>query len=148
MKFPCLKSFTIDFTYVNSTGIVQRRDYHLILESHNQLSTRLDEVVVENQSLKDMIARDQTRMQKAIDDAASLDQANRDLGDQVQHLLKKSMNFSPPAYKTNRNATETAGNVISDHLVTFDDVKDLQSKNEQLLKVVCAVCLMHIHLIS
>ena len=68
------------------------------------------------------------KMHKAIADAVSLEQLNKDLGQQVQFLLKKGM---APTTATGNSA----GDVISNHLVTFENVQELQTRNMQLLQI-------------
>ena len=108
----------------------QRRDYHRILESHTQLSKRLDDVIMENSYLKEEVEKSKTRMEKSVREAISLDQLNKDLGAQVQFLLKKGHSDGKP-HRDGTNATD----VISDYLVTFENVQELQQKNMQLLQI-------------
>ena len=106
----------------------QRRDYHRILESHTELTKRLDEVILENSTTKEQLILAERKMHKAITDAVSLEQLNKDLGQQVQFLLKKGM---APTTATGNSA----GDVISNHLVTFENVQELQTRNMQLLQI-------------
>ena len=59
-----------------------------------------------------------------------LEQLNKDLGTQVQFLLKKNL----PAQQAGAGGGGS-GDVITDHLVTFENVEQLQQRNMQLLKV-------------
>ena len=121
------------------------RDFHRLLDSHGQLTKRLDDVLIENNQLKEALSESQSDLEKAKAETHSLDLLNQDLGAQVQHLLKKSYekgaSFSttssfPFNSGSGSSDKQSAGNIISDYLVTFEDIKELQTRNTQLLKVV------------
>ena len=119
------------------------RDFHRLLDSHGQLTKRLDDVLIENNQLKEALLESQSDLEKAKAEAHSLDSLNQDLGAQVQHLLKKNYekgaSFSSTSsfpFNSGSSDKQSAGNIISDYLVAFDDIKELQTRNTQLLKVV------------
>ena len=86
---------------------------------------------------------------QADEDAAALGQHNADLASQLQHLLKKTLDQQYGTLGTGGGAVRasavaligyggeeaTARDVISEHLLTFEDVGELQTRNAQLLKV-------------
>lgn len=133
----------------------QRRDYYRIIESHASLANRLDLLVQENSDLKhavDTLRRDSS---EAREESQALSIHNSDLSQQVQHLLRMSLDIGQRSTHSNDAAAvrsrravveatddeeEEGGinpqDVISEYLVTFDDVVDLQRKNAELLRVV------------
>ncbi|KAJ3117186.1 hypothetical protein HK100_000882 [Physocladia obscura] len=71
----------------------------------------------------------------------SLEKESHDLGRQVQHLLHRleshqagvsSRALSPILRKSDPSSTTTSGRLISDRLVLFDNIADLQTQNQQL----------------
>eukprot|EP01035_Chromulina_nebulosa_P024146 gene24146-31386_t len=121
----------------------QKRDYMRIVESHEQISARLDAALAENKSLRDNSNALQTRAQQAVEEAAALNQHNSDLSAQLQHLLRKSLNAPDSSSKRplllmNSPGAQSrdSGGVISDYLVKFDNIEELQARNAQLLQIV------------
>ena len=114
----------------------QRKDYMRVLESHAQLTNKLDNLVSENHSLKQKIERLERENKEALLEARSLEMQNKDLGQQIQHLLKRQSGVPTSAPSARGGASGTAEGVISEYLVTFDDIDELQTRNMQLLKVV------------
>lgn len=119
----------------------QRRDYHRIVESHTRLAQKLDALVAENTALRGTVQEAETRTQQAVEEASALEQHNNDLSAQLQHVLKQGMTQSVGGQRdnqqgSNKSGAASAGAVISEHLLTFDDVAELQLRNAQLLKVV------------
>lgn len=133
----------------------QRRDYYRIIESHASLANRLDLLVQENSDLKhavDVLRRD---AMEAREESQALSIHNSDLSQQVQHLLRMSLDIGRRSTHSDavavgssrRAVVETTDDeeeegdrhpqdIISDFLVTFDDIVDLQRKNAELLRVV------------
>ena len=68
----------------------QKRDFNRVLESHNHLTRRLDEVTVENGSLRDQLRVAVGKAAQAEEDTKALSQHNSDLSTQLQNLLKHS----------------------------------------------------------
>lgn len=62
-----------------------------IVESHEQLTARMEATLAENQALREASKELISTAQKATDDCAALEQHNTDLSAQLQHLLRKSM---------------------------------------------------------
>ena len=128
----------------------QKRDFNRVLESHNHLTRRLDEVTAENGSLRDQLRVAVGKAAQAEEDANALTQHNSDLSTQLQNLLKHSWDQQYGATGGSRppvaligyggdessSSSASAGGVITEHLLTFDDVKDLQQNNAKLLKVI------------
>ena len=118
----------------------QRRDYKRVLESHGKLSKRVDDLVTLCNSQKAKLAEEEKLRISAVLESSSLEIQNKDLARQLQHVLKKSVGISTGKdLEIKDDATSLyrdAGGVISDHLVTFDNVEELQMRNMQLLRVV------------
>ena len=68
----------------------QKRDFNRVLESHNHLTRRLDEVTAENGSLRDQLRVAVGKAAQAEEDTKALSQHNSDLSTQLQNLLKHS----------------------------------------------------------
>ena len=68
----------------------QKRDFNRVLESHNHLTRRLDEVTAENGSLRDQLRVAIGKATQAEEEANALNQHNSDLSTQLQNLLKHS----------------------------------------------------------
>lgn len=121
----------------------QRRDYQRVLDSHERLTKRLDEVALENSGLREQARSAEQRMNTAVKDKHAIEVQNKDLSTQLQHLLKKNLERSigssglPSTRPTSTTTTSTSSSsVISEYLLTFDDIMELQTRNIQLLKVV------------
>ena len=134
----------------------QRRDYHRVVESHTQLTRRLDGFAVENLELKEMLRQAQGRLQQAEEEAQVVSEHNADLSRQVQHLLRRSLNMQYgigssssalderqqqlpvpiPMIEDGDDDGASPDGVVSSYLVTFDDVMELQRRNADLLRVV------------
>jgi len=125
----------------------QRRDYYRIIESHASLANRLDLLVQENSELKQAVDDFRRDSFEAREEAQALSIHNSDLSQQVQHLLRRSLDIgrSTRSDGGSRRVVQVEGTddedsnpqgVISEFLVTFDDIIDLQRKNAELLRVV------------
>lgn len=114
----------------------QRKDYMRVLESHSQLTAKLDRIVTENTALKQKLVGMEQSRKEAVDEASELALQNKDLGRQIQHLLRKQMGVPPSSGPGAAGSIGDADGVISEYLVTFEDVEELQTRNMQLLKVV------------
>mmetsp|Transcript_24386 Transcript_24386/g.35802 ORF Transcript_24386/g.35802 Transcript_24386/m.35802 type:complete len:2045 (-) Transcript_24386:88-6222(-) len=112
----------------------QRKDHMRVLESHAQLTKKLDSLISESGTLRLKLEEAEKERREAVAEATALEAQNKDLGKQIQHLLKRSMGMSStPRKGTGEGA---ADGVISEYLVTFDDIEELQTRNMQLVKVI------------
>ena len=66
-----------------------------IVESHEQISARLESALAENKSLRAASDGLQARANQAVAEAAALQQHNNDLSAQLQNLLRKSLGSGP-----------------------------------------------------
>eukprot|EP01041_Mallomonas_annulata_P007955 gene7955-16288_t len=118
----------------------QRRDYHRVLESHEKLSSRLTEVLKENSIVHKDLQSMQSRCQFAEEETRALNLQNKDLSAQLQHLLKKSIEGKygslPDVSEPSKRSSSTPSDVISEHLVTFNDIIEIQTRNIQLLRTI------------
>lgn len=132
----------------------QRRDYYRIIESHASLANRLDLLVQENSDLKHAVDAFRRDSSEAREESQALSIHNSDLSQQVQHLLRMSLDIGrrsthsdAVAVGSRRAVVEATDDeeeegdsnpqdVISEFLVTFDDIVGLQRKNAELLRVV------------
>ena len=69
----------------------QKRDLGRVLESHAQLTSRLDIVGLENVALREQHDKALESARSLKEDVAALSQHNSDLSGQIQHLLVRSM---------------------------------------------------------
>jgi len=129
-----------------------QRDYRKVVNSHGEISKRLEEVILENDALKLKGQSEGDALEKAQTTAKDLKALNRDLSSQLQHLLKSGLERDTgrtlPTQRVNRilspDEDDAAGvhggmldveDMISSHLVTFDDIVSVQTKNAQLLRI-------------
>ena len=109
----------------------QRMDYERALASHDQVSQRLDIAMRE-------LSKARHRENQAIEVQEKLEKDNKtltnqvsDLARQVQHLLQSNQRQTKPfTVGVDANAT------ITENLVVFNDIQELQVRNQQLLQVV------------
>jgi nucleoprotein TPR len=122
----------------------QRRDYNRILESHTHLTTRIEQLIAENSELKENLKNLNKKNNDALTNTASLEISNRDLSKQINHLLNNQIDSKLIGYGSSSSLKKTPSliendkdsEVVTDHLLTFNNVSELQAKNEQLLKVI------------
>lgn len=137
----------------------QKRDYQRIVQSHTQLTETLDGYVDENSKLKVTLHELENRFNQVNKDLTVVTMTNHDLIQQVQNLLKQQTSvlgssgprlpFASPsagefgsgevrgqvAMIEDENRTD-AHDVISTHLVSFNNIEELQEKNVQLLQTI------------
>jgi chromosome segregation ATPase len=141
----------------------QKRDYHRLVTSHTQLTQTLDNYVDENTRLKVTVHDLETRFTSIQKDFKIVSLTNQDLSQQIQHLLKANsqqrqqlqrypslgeeslgeMYVSPSQSRgiaiideENTSSYQQPQDIISSHLVTFNNVEELQEKNTQLLATI------------
>eukprot|EP01039_Chlorochromonas_danica_P002590 gene2590-2832_t len=118
----------------------QRRDYQRLVEYHAQLTSKLDHFIEENNALKAAVER--LNSQLRTDDARRdlLEQRNADLAHQLQYLLRTSASQDPSAHLIEddapSNIPEDASELVSQRLVTYRDISELQERNMELLQIV------------
>lgn len=110
----------------------QKRDYKRVLESHTQVTGKLDQLVEENSKLRKTVANVEQTLLAVSSEKGVLKQQNTDLGRQVLHLLGKGEECTGARIEEDG----TGMDVVSEYLVVYNSVDDLQEKNKQLLTVV------------
>eukprot|EP00968_Pinguiococcus_pyrenoidosus_P017980 scaffold1830_cov246-Pinguiococcus_pyrenoidosus.AAC.19 len=117
----------------------QKREYQRVLQSYGHLTTRYEEACKELEEVRSeaMAAADET--DRLREENGALQQEVQDVSAQLRAMLQKEMGGgaavipdTTPATDFVRNSEET----ISEHLVRFSSVEELQKKNAQLLRVV------------
>ncbi len=125
----------------------QKLDYRRALASHEHISSRLEESMVEIRELEGEARIARTEKDSAEREVTSLKQTAADLGLQVQVLLRQQLKDNlrrgssgaaivPADDFPNGGGSLEPSAVISQHLVSFHDVAELQQRNKQLLRVV------------
>ncbi|CAH3109789.1 unnamed protein product [Pocillopora meandrina] len=121
----------------------QRRDYEQALNSVDQLSRRLDSALVENEESK-VIADEATKTSGHLKrENDRLRNLSADLSQQVQVLLKECEEARGGVVSSELSLTPmssaevtSSSQVISEHLVTFRSIEELQQQNQKLLGVI------------
>ena len=125
----------------------QKRDYARIIESHESLTKRVNILAADNAALKSSLESANMNRKTILEESKSLMQQNADLGTQLQHLLKSRfdeqfggntvLQLKPHTIEDDQQQQpSSASDVISQYLLTFENVKELQQKNAQLVQVV------------
>ena len=119
--------------------ISQRREFNRLIEAHTSLTQQLDDAVAELSKVKASLISLTSKNETLERDLRQSNQQNADLSAQVQHLLRRMMEQYPSESKVALIGYEdesSAVDVVSQRLVTFDDIAELQTRNMQLLQVV------------
>lgn len=119
----------------------QRKDYENALSTVDRLSASLESAMSECE-------RFSTDANEAVDKSKHLERENErmklltaDLGNQVQVLLRGSVqanggNVNADDQLGSTDGVSSSSGVISEHLVTFRNIEELQEQNQKLLTVV------------
>ncbi|XP_022089783.1 nucleoprotein TPR-like isoform X2 [Acanthaster planci] len=115
----------------------QRDDYEKALQTTNQLSARLDANLVECEQLRVATDEAERRASMSAREIVRLKQQCTDLGHQVRVLLKEVHEAKGGPIRPDLNVSSpdvsSSSNVISEHLVSFRSIEELQAQNEKLL---------------
>ncbi|KAJ7387985.1 hypothetical protein OS493_040594, partial [Desmophyllum pertusum] len=121
----------------------QRKDFEQALHSVDQLSRRLDSALVENEESKvfaEEAAKKSEHLKRENDRLRNL---SADLSQQVQVLLKECeearggvVSSEPRLHPMSSTEVTSSSQVISEHLVTFRSIEELQQQNQKLLGVI------------
>lgn len=120
----------------------QKRDYQRLLESHEYLIKQYEDLISQNSILHEKFLKMEKSKNQSASTVSALEQHNKDLSQQIQHLLKSQMSASLgtphkksitviPSYSDNSTTS-----VISEYLVSFDNIEELQVRNAQLLQTI------------
>ena len=123
----------------------QKAEYERLMDSHDALAKRLEDAINERGVLESAITKARSDAQRSAREKRSMEGQAEDLSRQVQVLLKEVEDMkagravlggSQPIQAMQSGATPTtASDVITDHLVEFKSIKDLQEQNKRLLAV-------------
>lgn len=115
-----------------------QNEYNILLESYSTLQNRTDVISKDAINVKKLFKKSSQQGQEYLFKIDALDDLNKDLSKQVQHLLAKvdstynnSSNLNNK--KSPSNHTYSSEHIISSHLVVYDDIAELQARNMQLL---------------
>lgn len=108
----------------------QRREHKRVLEAYQHVTSKLDALINENTSLKKHSQELEVELKNTLQNMNAVEEQNKDLCQQLQHILKQQLSVQ------HGNALTNPQDVISEHLVTYSDVEELQARNAQLLKVI------------
>ncbi|CAM9345119.1 unnamed protein product [Scytosiphon promiscuus] len=128
-----------------------KKDYQRVLQSHEQLFLKVEASMRRCQKAemeREVAAKGRDRIEQELEVTKN---SLADLGAQVQNLLKDKLerDLGRPLERNggggvSKQAANGGGNivpqdldqVISDHLVTFQDIRELQERNRSLVQVV------------
>lgn len=118
----------------------QKKDFHRVLEHNSLLTQKVDELTEKELQLQEDLKVEKETARLAGENAAALTQHNKDLSSQIQHLLKQELGTGTRRKSAPKSpfspSDMSQGEPISDHLLTFGSVQELQAKNEQFVRVV------------
>ncbi|XP_071481233.1 nucleoprotein TPR-like, partial [Diadema antillarum] len=120
----------------------QREDYEQALETVSQLSSKLEAAMLEGEQLRIVADDAERRVSHLGRENARLQQKNGDLGQQVRVLLKEVAEArggpiqAPAELDISSSSVSSSSQVISETLVSFKSIQELQEQNERLLGVV------------
>ncbi|KAL6076895.1 hypothetical protein QOT17_002590 [Balamuthia mandrillaris] len=108
----------------------QREEYERMYRKHTDLTEQLEHCMHEKEDLK-------VKMALVTRDNKELRQQSKDLSRQVQLLLDECLKKSSSTPPTSEEPSVLDANaVITENLLTFKDIQELQIKNQKLLRVV------------
>ncbi|CAL1544987.1 unnamed protein product [Lymnaea stagnalis] len=118
----------------------QREDYETALTNLDQMSSQLDSTMLECEKLRadaDDMRRRYGHLQR---ECIKYQQSSNDLGKQVRHLLKEVEELRGGQVVRDEMDVSSAevsssSNIITEKLVTFRNIEELQQQNQRLLEV-------------
>ncbi|CAE1241745.1 TPR [Acanthosepion pharaonis] len=119
----------------------QREDYEHALHTITQLTQKLDTAMEEGQKLRSEADESRRRLTYVQKENKKFTQQSVDLGQQVQYLLREVEELRGGhivADEAEVSSTEvtSSSQLITNRLVTFKNVQELQEQNQRLLEVV------------
>ena len=121
----------------------QREEYEEATEAVSSLSQLLEKAMKQEEETRTKLLSIEAEAQRLQRENKSLRQDTIDLSRQVQMLVSQVEGvpptpaaFAPYSASASASGTMNASQVISDRLVTFKDIQELQEKNAQLLRLV------------
>ncbi|KMQ91239.1 nucleoprotein tpr, partial [Lasius niger] len=124
----------------------QRQDYETAMSNVTTLTSRLDELLAENQRLHESSTEANRLAKHHTTENQKLKTELADLARQVCYLLKEVQESRTSMHVETRDLSSSmdtddilSSQVISKKLVTFKDIEELQENNQKLLAVVRAL---------
>ncbi|XP_074635323.1 nucleoprotein TPR-like isoform X3 [Acropora palmata] len=121
----------------------QRKDYEQALHSVDQLSMRLNSALAKNEECKGQAEEAVRKSEHLRRENERLRTLSADLSQQVQVLLKECeearggvVSSEERAQPMSSTEVTSSSQVISEHLVTFRSIEELQQQNQKLLGVI------------
>jgi len=121
----------------------QKAEYERLMNSHDALAKRLEDAINERATLESTMSKARSDVQRAAREKKAIEQQAEDLSRQVQVLLKevedmksgRALMGGASQTTSSANGVVGASDVITDHLVEFKSIKELQEQNKRLLAV-------------
>ena len=144
----------------------QKQDFNRVLEQNQLLSDKLEVTQEQNSQLQQDVDSLSTQGREINSENAAVSASNRDLSAQLQFLLKQKIEEQherPRAQRQrisehvvatiedvegNINSINSAVSTVPEHFLLFNDVPELQTRNEQLVRVVRKLEADHAHLVQ
>ncbi|XP_070555151.1 nucleoprotein TPR-like [Ptychodera flava] len=121
----------------------QREDYEKLLQTVDQLSRKLDAAMLENEQQRIKTDESERKVSQQTRENSRLRLQTSDLGRQVRILLKeveeaRGGHVSTAADDANISSSDvsSSSHIITEKLVSFRNIEELQEQNERLLSVV------------
>lgn len=114
----------------------QRREYLRLKERHDKVTQQLNVVLTDCMRLRDSLQKAEASARDSSFKVSALSQQNKDLSEQVKHLLKQTLRVAiPDENDQHAHNVEGQGDIVSKYLLTFGSIDELQDKNMKLLGV-------------
>ncbi|XP_025109062.1 nucleoprotein TPR-like isoform X2 [Pomacea canaliculata] len=121
----------------------QREDYETALQTLDQLTPKLDSAMLECEKMRAECDDTKRRSSFFQRENVRLQQQNADLSRQVRYLVKEIQEMKggcvvqdDEAEVSSTQDSSSASRVITQHMVTFRNIEELQEKNQQLLEAI------------
>ncbi|XP_064626009.1 nucleoprotein TPR-like [Lineus longissimus] len=121
----------------------QREDYEAAMQTINQMTSQLDTAMIEGEKTRIELDENHRRVGNLSRDNKRLQQQTVDLGLQVRMLVKELEEARGTCVSTSQDVANvsvgevsSSSNLITEKLVTFRSIEELQEQNQKLLQVV------------
>ncbi|XP_059140232.1 nucleoprotein TPR-like isoform X2 [Physella acuta] len=118
----------------------QREDYETALTSIEQMTSQLDSTMLECERLRTDADDMRSRYGHVQRECVKYQQSVSDLGKQVRHLLKEVEELGGgrvirDEMDVSSSEVSSSSNIITEKLVTFRNIEELQQQNQRLIEV-------------
>ncbi|XP_052775789.1 nucleoprotein TPR-like isoform X2 [Mya arenaria] len=117
----------------------QREDYEIALRSIDQMTRQLDGAMLEHQTLRSEADNSHRKASHLLKENQKHEKTIRDLAQQVRYLVKEMEEVRGGRVvrdELSSNEISSSASLISDRLVTFGNIEELQEQNQKLLAVI------------